>query len=211
MSVPPFVSSPLYDVQTIDALLARLPRVAGPKEQETRKHLLAAKVSLLSQSAPPYAVLRAASAATGKHAQGRDTLNPDASGSNSHLLARDSDRALDLCETRCELVACYLSKAEMVLAESEALQVIAQCKKVVKLPARSSLEQDTPASHSTTTTSGPNLPPPPQTAQQSVHAARWIRAYTRALSALEEIDTQRGIGSRAERWRKMREGTMAKR
>jgi hypothetical protein len=89
---------------------------------------------------------------------------------------------LELCETRLEWVACLLTDGEAVVAESEALQVTAACKKLFK-PVQAELRG---------------------TGEWET-AVRCLRTHVRALEVLQGIDEQRGVVARAKRWREARE------
>ena len=97
-----------------------------------------------------------------------------------------AEAILDLCEARLELVSCHLHDKEILLAESEALQILAACKKI---------------SNSTRT-----RPCPDDTAQNANLAnedttIRSLKFQIRTLDYLHDIDKERGITARAARWR----------
>jgi hypothetical protein len=227
MTTPAFTSSPLYSLDSIDALLTRLPRTSSRQKEgeETRIQLLSAKLSLLQSSIPPSTSATARNVQQTIHrnvtAIADDDDDEERRGADA-LQRQQQHQQLDLTETRCELVDCYLRQGNLVLGESEALQIVATCKKIVKLPPPLSkptttgttpLVPESRTATSKTPTSASTHSAEPSSASSggpvihptSIQPLRWSRAYDRALSALMEIDTQRGIVGRAERWRGMRD------
>lgn len=217
MTTPAFTSSPLYTLDSINALLTRLPSTSstGKEGEETRIQLLSAKISLLQSSTP----------STSIHARSirsaNDSTDVRSGGQKQGREGADTEQQVNLVETRLELVDCYLRQGNLVLGESEALQVIATCKKIIKLPPpskplpgttppvpESRTTISTPPSSSSINSDGPALALTSETTSHTTPhhlVVRWSKAYDRALSALLEIDVQRGITSRAERWRGMRD------
>ncbi|KAJ9103835.1 hypothetical protein QFC21_002297 [Naganishia friedmannii] len=216
MTTPAFASSPLYTLDSINALLTRLPAGSRRKEEDvTQIQLLSAKLSILQSSTPlsGFTNTRSVQPASRNASTNRNT---DDKEQREGADAQQQQQQLDLTETRVELVDCYLRQGNLILGESEAVQVVAACKKVVKLfPPSKPTTGTSPAVPETDTTPNTISRPPSNSVTSSAaepavyssvhHSLRWSRAYDRALSALLEIDTQRGITGRVERWRGMRD------
>ncbi|KAJ9120106.1 hypothetical protein QFC22_003004 [Naganishia vaughanmartiniae] len=223
MATPTFTSSPLYSLETVNALLKRLPSTSSTQkdEEETRIQLLSAKLSLLQSSTSPSG---STLARNGQPAAASREVGSDEKEDRKRAETQQQQQQLDLTETRCELVDCHLRQGNLVLAESEALQVIATCKRIIKLaptmkpttgttspPSSPAIPQSRTATPSSSTHSGryPSFASDSRTVESQtpyhLDRVRWTRAYDRALSALVEIDTQRGITGRVERWRGMRD------
>lgn len=110
---------------------------------------------------------------------------------DSSKIDKDSptDAVLELCEARLELIACHLHDKEIIPAESEALQILALCKKISK---------------STRTRHPSDAPLESANLSDRDTRARCLRTQIRALELLYDIDEERGITARAARWRETR-------